>query len=61
MVIAHFGMAVALVGMAANAAFTKERLAVAQIGERLQVGPWLVQLDRCVPRRARTGPRSKAN
>jgi branched-chain amino acid transport system permease protein len=39
MVIAHFGIAVALAGMAANAAFSSERLAVANLGERLSVGP----------------------
>ena len=44
MVVAHFGIAVALAGMAANAAFTSERLAVAKPGETLSVGPWLVQL-----------------
>ena len=49
MVIAHFGFAVALAGMAANAAFTSERLAVARLGERLNVGPWLVQLQDVTP------------
>ncbi|MEO6199086.1 MAG: heme lyase CcmF/NrfE family subunit [Sphingomicrobium sp.] len=49
MVVAHCGMGVALVGAAANAAFTRERLAVAQVGERLTVGPWLVQLDSVRP------------
>jgi cytochrome c-type biogenesis protein CcmF len=43
MVVAHFGIAVAIAGMAANSAFSKERLAVAQIGDTLSVGPWLVQ------------------
>ena len=45
MVLAHFGIAVALAGMAANAAFTSEKLAVARPGETLAVGPWLVQLQ----------------
>ena len=49
MVIAHFGVAVALAGMAANAAFTSERLAVAKPGETLSVGPWLVQLEGVTP------------
>jgi cytochrome c-type biogenesis protein CcmF len=49
MVIAHFGIAVALAGMAANAAFTSEKLAVTRPGETLGVGPWVVQLDRVVP------------
>jgi cytochrome c-type biogenesis protein CcmF len=49
MVIAHFGIAVALVGMAANGAFTVERLAVATPGQILNVGPWLVQLEDVTP------------
>jgi len=49
MVVAHFGIAVALAGMAANAAFTSERLAIARPGERLTVGPWLVQLQDVTP------------
>jgi cytochrome c-type biogenesis protein CcmF len=38
MVLAHFGIAVALAGMAMNAAFTEERLAVARTGDRLSLG-----------------------
>jgi cytochrome c-type biogenesis protein CcmF len=49
MVIAHLGIAVALAGMAANGAFTSERLAVAKPGETLTVGPWLVQLKDVTP------------
>jgi cytochrome c-type biogenesis protein CcmF len=49
MVVAHFGIAVALAGMAANAAFTSERLAVARPGETLGVGPWLIQLEGVTP------------
>ncbi|MFL6760504.1 heme lyase CcmF/NrfE family subunit [Sphingomonas sp.] len=49
MVVAHFGIAVALAGMAANAAFSSERLAVAKPGETLGVGPWLVQLRDVTP------------
>src|SRR4051812_2071792 len=49
MVVAHFGVAVALAGMAANAAFTSERLAVVKPGDRLSVGPWLVQLQGVTP------------
>ena len=49
MVVAHFGIAAALIGMAANAAFTSERLAVAKPGEVLKVGPWLVQLEDVTP------------
>jgi cytochrome c-type biogenesis protein CcmF len=49
MVIAHFGIAVALAGMAANSALTAEKLAIAKPGEQLAVGPWLVQLDGVTP------------
>ncbi len=49
MVVAHFGIAVALAGMAANAAFTVERLAIAKPGDILGVGPWLVQLEGVTP------------
>jgi cytochrome c-type biogenesis protein CcmF len=49
MVLAHFGIAVALAGMAANAAFTVEKLAVAKPGETLRVGPWLVQFEGATP------------
>ena len=49
MVVAHFGVAVALTGMAANAAFSSERLAIAKPGETLSVGPWLVRLDGVTP------------
>src|SRR6476660_8660700 len=49
MVVAHFGIVVTLACMAANAAFTSERLAIAKPGERLTVGPWLVQLQDVTP------------
>jgi cytochrome c-type biogenesis protein CcmF len=49
MVVAHMGIAVALAGMAANAAFSSERLAVAKIGDTLDVGPWTVQLAGVTP------------
>src|SRR6185312_12927080 len=49
MVVAHFGIAVALVGMAANAAFSSERLAIAKPGDILTVGPWAVQLADVTP------------
>jgi cytochrome c-type biogenesis protein CcmF len=49
MAVAHVGVAVALAGMAANSAFTSERLAVAKPGETLSVGPWLVQLQGVTP------------
>ena len=49
MVVAHLGIAVTLAGMAANAAFTSERLASARPGETLTVGPWLVRLHGVAP------------
>ena len=49
MVISHFGIAVALAGMAANGAFTSERLAVARPGEMLSVGPWQVAFGGVTP------------
>jgi cytochrome c-type biogenesis protein CcmF len=49
MVVAHLGIAVALVGIAANAAFSSERLAIAKPGETLSVGPWLVALADVTP------------
>jgi cytochrome c-type biogenesis protein CcmF len=49
MVVAHFGIAVALLGMAANAAFTSETLAIAKPGDILNVGPWAVQLVDVTP------------
>jgi cytochrome c-type biogenesis protein CcmF len=49
MVIAHFGIAVALAGMAMNGAFTSERLAVIKDGETLAVGPWTVLLQDVTP------------
>jgi cytochrome c-type biogenesis protein CcmF len=49
MAVAHFGIAVALLGMAANAAFTSEKLAIAKPGELLEVGPWTVTLANVIP------------
>jgi cytochrome c-type biogenesis protein CcmF len=49
MVVAHFGIAVALTGMAMNGAFTSERLAVIKPGETLSVGPWTVELHAVSP------------
>jgi cytochrome c-type biogenesis protein CcmF len=43
MAIAHFGMAVAVIGMASDSALTVEKLAVAKPGDRIEVGPWLVE------------------
>jgi len=49
MVVAHFGIAVALSGMAMNGAFTSERLAIAKPGDTLSVGPWTVLLSSVTP------------
>jgi cytochrome c-type biogenesis protein CcmF len=49
MVVAHFGIAVSLAGMAATAAFTSETLAIAKPGDILNVGPWQVQLQDVTP------------
>jgi len=44
MVVAHFGVAVALFGMAADTAFQQERLVAAQVGETVEDGPWSITL-----------------
>ncbi|MFM5925034.1 MAG: heme lyase CcmF/NrfE family subunit [Novosphingobium sp.] len=49
MVVAHAGVAVALFGMAADSAFTQERLIALEVGETTQVGPWQVELQSIEP------------
>jgi cytochrome c-type biogenesis protein CcmF len=49
MALAHFGVAVAIAGMATDSAFTRERLAAIRPGETLTVGPWLVRLQGLAP------------
>ena len=49
MMIAHFGVAVSVFGMAADSAFTRERLVAAQVGDSAVVGPWNVSLDAVEP------------
>jgi len=49
MVVAHFGLAVALFGMASETAFSQERLAAVTVGETVQVGPWQVTLSEVLP------------
>ncbi|WP_027443113.1 heme lyase CcmF/NrfE family subunit [Erythrobacter cryptus] len=49
MVLAHFGVAVALFGMASEGAFTKERLAAVAPGGSVEVGDFAVTLERVVP------------
>jgi cytochrome c-type biogenesis protein CcmF len=43
MVLAHLGIAVSLAGMAAESAFTKEKLVAARVGETIAVGPYGVR------------------
>jgi cytochrome c-type biogenesis protein CcmF len=43
MVVAHFGLSVALSGMASESTFTVERLVAAKAGDRVVVGPWRVE------------------
>jgi len=49
MVISHFGIAVALFGMAADSAFQEERLVAAGVGETVAVGPWQARVTAIVP------------
>ncbi len=49
MVVAHFGIAVALFGMACDSAFTVERLVAAKVGETADVGPWKLTLTSIEP------------
>ena len=49
MAVAHLGVAVSVIGMASDSAFTRERLAAARPGEQLAVGPWLVAFNGVTP------------
>ena len=49
MVIAHAGVAVAIAGMAADSALTRERLVAARPGDTVELGPWLIQFHDVVP------------
>jgi cytochrome c-type biogenesis protein CcmF len=49
MAIGHLGVAVALVGMASDSAFTKQKLIALRAGETAPVGPWLVELNTLSP------------
>ncbi|MEN3971543.1 heme lyase CcmF/NrfE family subunit [Sphingomicrobium sp. XHP0235] len=44
MVVAHLGVALLTIGIASESAFTSERLAIMEIGDRTQVGPWTAEL-----------------
>ncbi|MDV3256204.1 MAG: cytochrome c biogenesis protein CcsA, partial [Sphingomonas sp.] len=49
MVLAHLGVAVSIIGMASDSAFTRERLAAARPGETVEVGSWLVEFKSVMP------------
>lgn len=49
MVIAHFGIAVGLFGMAADTAFSEEKLVAARVGETVADGPWRITLHSVEP------------
>nr|MDQ3078321.1 cytochrome c biogenesis protein CcsA [Pseudomonadota bacterium] len=49
MCVAHLGVAVALIGMASDSAFTREKLTTAMPGERIEIGSWLVEFRSVVP------------
>ncbi len=49
MVVAHFGIAVALFGMASESAFSVERLVAVNLGETTRAGPWTVKLEAIQP------------
>jgi cytochrome c-type biogenesis protein CcmF len=49
MAAAHLGVAIAILGMASNSAFTKEKLVAARPGDTVSVGPWLVEFRTVSP------------
>jgi cytochrome c-type biogenesis protein CcmF len=49
MVIAHLGCAVSLGGMAADSAFTVEKLVAARPGDRIETAGWTIVFDRIMP------------
>ena len=49
MVLAHFGVAVAIAGMAGSSMWTRETLVAAQVGETVSVGPWQVRFESVAP------------
>ena len=49
MVLAHFGVAVAITGMAASTLMTKEVLIAAKPGEQIAVGPWVIEFKSVAP------------
>ncbi|MGN6496747.1 MAG: cytochrome c-type biogenesis CcmF C-terminal domain-containing protein, partial [Tsuneonella sp.] len=49
MVAAHFGIAVALFGVACDSAFSEEKLAAVSVGDSTEVGPWRITLAGVAP------------
>jgi cytochrome c-type biogenesis protein CcmF len=49
MVVSHLGIAVALAGMASEAAFTRETLVAARVGDTVTVGPYSLRFDSVDP------------
>ncbi len=49
MVIAHFGIAVALIGMASESSFTREKLIAAKPGDVVQLDNWTVKFEAVEP------------
>ncbi|MGY6635993.1 MAG: heme lyase CcmF/NrfE family subunit [Erythrobacter sp.] len=49
MVLAHFGVAVSLLGMASEGAFTEERLAAVAPGDTVEMGDWVITLESVAP------------
>ena len=49
MAVAHLGVAMAIIGVASDSAFTREKLAAARPGDRVEVGPWLVEFRNVMP------------
>jgi len=49
MAVAHFGVAVALAGIAGSELMTREVLTAARPGDRVEVGPWLVEFESITP------------
>ena len=49
MVTAHLGIAVSLMGMSCESAFSVEKLVAIRAGETTEVGPWQVKLDAVEP------------
>ena len=49
MVVAHFGVAVTIIGMAGSSLWTRETLVAARVGQVVSVGPWAVRFESVVP------------